>query len=396
MHKYLGILPLLALTFVTSSAQGAAGGGDSGGGSVVVCRNSAGEIESVQLLDLFEGKIRHRHKHPVLNLHHMEILEGLIPRLSFAHFETNEGHWSFTEELKEELNELKLKSEFLPHGVTLNQPTDLGSSYAIVVPDGCRVEAAGFREADGTFVIASTLYEPMDEVNKAAFWLHEAVYSIYTRSNSLDPSEGTWPIRRLVSTVFARNTDLSHLAEASTFFFRRVDVFKPGTAPNVTSRIFVDLAKADARLTLGYRIGHVGSLAGGTSQISNELGKHFTCEGLTGTVSRGSTLTPGEKFFALVDLAVSQCPNNTADSVFVTISDIINLEGSIARDGQTVMKVTDKSGRLVFETQTNPIVIRRRPVRSTLGIKFNMKMNVIFLRDRATYNMESTLAKFPF
>lgn len=396
MRKYLMFLPLLALTFVTSSALGAAGGGDSGGGSVVVCRNSEGEIESVQLLDLFEGKIRHHHKHPSLNLDHTEILERLIPRLSFAHFETGDSHWSFPEELREELYELKLKSEFLPHGVTLNQPTDLGSSYAIVVPDGCRVEAAGFREADGTFVIASTLYEPMDEVNKAAFWLHEAVYSIYSRTNSLDSSEGTWPIRKLVSTVFAQNTGLSDLAEASTFFFRRVDVFQLGTVPTVTARIFVDLAKTDAKMTLGYRIGHVGSLGGGASPVSSELGKHFTCEDLMSTVSRGSALNPGEKFYALVDLAVSECANNTADSVLVTISNVINLEGSIARDGQTVVKVTDKKGRLVFETQTNPIVIRRRPVRSTVGIKFHMKMNVVFLRDRTTYNMERVLAKFPF
>lgn len=395
-HTFLKIIPVIALSLVTVSAQAIVGGGDSGGGSVVVCRNSTGAIESIQLLDLFEGKVRHRHVHPVLNLPHNEIVERLIPRLTFASYESNDGHWSLPEELKTELHLLMQKSEFLPDGVGLNQPTDLGSSYAIVVPEGCRIEAAGFREANGTFVIASSLYEALDEVNKAAFWLHEAIYSVYTRTNLVNTSEGTRPIRKLVSTVFAKNTDLSSLAEATTFFFRRVDAFQLGTVPTVTSRIFLNLSKSEANFTLGYRIGTFANVPGSSAPVPSEFGQYFTCEGWNGTVAKGKMQNSAQAFYALLDLTASECRNDAADSVLVTVSNVINLEGSVARDGQTIMKVTDNSGRLVLETETNPIVIRRRPVRDTVGIKFNMKMNVYFLKDRATYRTEVALAKYPF
>ena len=394
---------LLTSVLWASFAQAEAGGGDSGGGAVVVCRSSLGQIQSVQMLDLFEGQVRHRHTHPDPQRSHDQIIAALIQRLSFARFNQAQGEWSMPAAISREIKELSRRAEFLPLNVALNQPTDLGSAHAIVVPDGCRIEAVGFRESSGVLVISSALYHALDEVNKAAFWMHEAIYGIYTRTNILSDAEGTWPLRRLISALFANNTTLGDLASAISFFFHRIDSIQ-GPLLAAGTHVFADITKAESQLAFGYRVSALPLLREQTSarlgffQASAVLnnGTHLTCQGGASAVHAAESPDLLGGLYSQLSLPVQDCANTAPDSIRVSVAREINLEGTSARDGMSIMQIEDKAQNLVVEVQTNPIIVKRRPVRSTLSQQFEMNVNIHFLRDRTTYESEKSLAKYPF
>lgn len=95
---------------------------------------------------------------------------------------------------------------FLPQGVALSTPEDLGTGYGVVVPDGCMIEAAGYYEQDSTLKISTAIYAAFSPTDKAAFILHEALYKIARNRLQQTDSART---RQLNAALFASNVSSS-------------------------------------------------------------------------------------------------------------------------------------------------------------------------------------------
>jgi hypothetical protein len=207
------------------------GGGtvvDGGGGKGIVCYNEDNSIQSVELLDLFEGRVKQNYSFSHLDSLPKEqiISESLktlqMKRLINHSYQAKDG-WSVGRKDKDQ--ELEAIQYFISdfnvalandegHGTTnyLNfqflkgqklNPTE--DSFEIFYPKTCQVEQIAVykdQKGSGSFrlYINYDLFKLMDEKNKAALILHEAIYSVL-RGRSYDTN--SIRTRLLISKIFA-------------------------------------------------------------------------------------------------------------------------------------------------------------------------------------------------
>lgn len=194
----------LLLALVSSSAQGA-GTESSGGGAGIFCPASVSGQPAVQLLDLYEGKIMEGYT----------FTDSADPYLSqlTATLELFRFDFSLFIDFKKTLTAIQGNIRFLPPGVSIHVPSDMGGQYAVPVPTGCTLGAIGFYQADGKLVISTDAFQSLSETQKAAFFAHEVLYKMQrTQRGSLNGSVDT---RRLVANVFSDQKTPISLEELS-------------------------------------------------------------------------------------------------------------------------------------------------------------------------------------
>ena len=152
----------LCLLFpITLFAQADVKGG--GGGLGVVCYNSQEEIQSVELLDFYEGKNLEGYNIPERTGDYKSIYQEVTSRK--APWEPNYLGYGL---------ELAKKFKFLASGVRLKPTLDAGE---ILIPKGCKVEQIVNYQGTSRVFVVSDFWNHMSETNRAGLVLHERLWS---------------------------------------------------------------------------------------------------------------------------------------------------------------------------------------------------------------------------
>jgi|GEM_PF-5050787 len=189
-----------------------------GGGSGDVCRDSNHRVISAELLDLSEAPDVHGFEITESTIKYEEQARRILSRLDFIYAGTAVPKMH----LQAVLQTMFEVSVSLNPNRVIERPLDLGREKVVLSKPGCKIEGIGYRQHNGTKVelkIAPQVFAALSETHRAAFYVHEAIYSFYQvnlkRRISLD--RGTYDVRKLVAVLFSKNSSLSDLVEASRF-----------------------------------------------------------------------------------------------------------------------------------------------------------------------------------
>lgn len=163
------------------------------GGYSIVCRSDEGLIESAELLDIYEGRIISRRNYAV----NLNSVEDLI----FLAKERLNLYGLFLAKLDSELVKVKSNVIFIPAGHEL-EPTD--DAFPPIKKKGCKFEQLANFQDSGELLVSEEIFEHLDNVNKAALFLHEAIYSYRRKALGEETSVNT---RKLVAQLLATNPD---------------------------------------------------------------------------------------------------------------------------------------------------------------------------------------------
>jgi len=177
---------------------------DGGGGKVVVCRDG-NKITSVVLLDLYEVKKLFDKE---IRINELSVDEKIRKAISFIKFDNEHRKIVNTGLNYRALLELafEIKKNMKPlDDIHLSLTED---SYEAVYPRGCSVEQLGVYQLSssgkinksGRLLVDNFLYKKLDDTNKAAFILHEAIYE-GLRINFGD--KDSIRTRRIVGLIFS-------------------------------------------------------------------------------------------------------------------------------------------------------------------------------------------------
>lgn len=172
MIRYLMAMLLVVATTLTALA------GDKGnGGYSVVCRDSNGRITSAELLDIYEGKILYN-----LNYSNNEIE---IDSLIYIALNRTTENVSFYGKLSREIEHVRENTVFIPNGHELELTED---AFPLIKRKGCEFEQLANYTLDNQLIISEEIYSKLDNLNKAALFIHEAVYAIRRKALNEDSS----------------------------------------------------------------------------------------------------------------------------------------------------------------------------------------------------------------
>lgn len=150
----------LMMMFSLASAS-TLGGHDGGGGQGLVCYNNQGEIESVELLDFYEGKI--------LDGLFVDEFEGSAIEIARERF----NKFFFEESYLHLLEYIYTSFHFLPSGVRLNHIDD---GNIIYTPERCRIEQiANFQGLSRVFIVKD-FWVKMNPTHQAGLIMHEFLW----------------------------------------------------------------------------------------------------------------------------------------------------------------------------------------------------------------------------
>lgn len=181
----------LAATLATPVLQAEAGEKTGNGGVGVVCRNTRGQITKATLLDIFEGENLYGQTYADNGLDletRLEVIETRMIR-----------NVPFLEDFKNQVSQVKSILVFLPSGIGLEPTND---AFPIINQRGCRFEqVANYDDAENRLYIDQEIFNALDSVNRAALYVHEAVYAM-ARKNVGDSSSVR--SRKLTAYLVAR------------------------------------------------------------------------------------------------------------------------------------------------------------------------------------------------
>lgn len=190
-------MKLLALVFLfvsTTSFAKILGGHDGGGGRGIVCYDQKGAIESVELLDFFEGRTLEGYSIPEYQADYKTIYAEVIKKAASAKI--------LKTLLKADRIEKGLK--FLPAGVRLNPIED---SNEIFIPSNCKIEQlANFQGVSRIFIVKD-FWDKLTETSKAGLLMHEYVWYLERESGVKSSARA----RRTVARFFAENFDFGKI-----------------------------------------------------------------------------------------------------------------------------------------------------------------------------------------
>lgn len=190
------------------SSQSLAGTESSGGGPGILCPVGHSEPR-MQSLDLYQGRILEGQTYAESSEDYKLQIERYINRLTWDRF--------FQMDLRKYVSRTIEAMHFLPEGVVLNVPPDLGGDEPIPLPRDCQAVGIGFyKDGEGMFgkdklTISTDYFNLMSETQKAAFILHESVYLFirielgYLPEYSANSSLARWAVRTIMADV--QNTD---------------------------------------------------------------------------------------------------------------------------------------------------------------------------------------------
>ncbi|WPU63496.1 hypothetical protein [Peredibacter starrii] len=188
MKNIFLIAGLLALS-LNSFASGEKGNG----GYSVVCRDENNFILSAELLDIYEGKTIYKLEYPTAGENF-----AVDTLLTVAKYKMKE-HTTFSSKLEKELALVDQNMLFIPLGNELESTDD---AFPVIKRRGCKFEQLANYTDEGELIVSQEIYDELDNVNKAAFRLHEAIYSLRRKSRGDETSEAT---RRLTAHIMAKN-----------------------------------------------------------------------------------------------------------------------------------------------------------------------------------------------
>jgi hypothetical protein len=195
----LGLMTGLSLAHATSS-----GVGSSGGGSAIVCRDANQKILSAEMYDLYEGK----------NYFGLAIEKNTdLPKQQILNViqAMNQNAYVIPAVIQA-VDDIIGKIQFLPTGVVISAPSDMGTDYPIIHPSACNVEGVGFYTSDNQLKVSQAVYSAFSNTDKAAFVLHEALYLI-DRQMGLHGGDGSSETARaLNSLLFSTNPSVSQVS----------------------------------------------------------------------------------------------------------------------------------------------------------------------------------------
>lgn len=165
-----------------------AGTAVSGGGGAIVCTSKDGKIKSAQVFDLFEG----------------EILYGLpkfISTNTLSHYLTKtketlknlSPNYSYIADL---MDLVQSNIKYLPSGVHL---TTVNDSNPTALPSGCELRQLAHYIDDSLVLIDSDIWTVLDDLNKAALIVHEAVYRFERGPDTVDSRHARKIVGHLLS-----------------------------------------------------------------------------------------------------------------------------------------------------------------------------------------------------
>lgn len=191
--KTMGNLSSLAVSLaffsvlsIVSTAE--AGGFNGGGGGAAVCRDRNNKIRRAYLIDTYErqvwdGDIR-KSSAPEL-----EQLKAAIARIPDEFQRTVVTDYAAT---------VVRVATFLPPNVAIAPTTDLG--LLTLIPEGCSIEPVGVYTSGG-LSISREVYRALSKTDRAAFFLHEAIYKL--ARDTADAQDSQWT-RFVVGKLFAK------------------------------------------------------------------------------------------------------------------------------------------------------------------------------------------------
>lgn len=159
---------ILALGSLNATHLSYAGNEGAHGGGAVVCRDSQNAILSAELLDLYEGREEFGLTLTSSEDSMAQILASMIER---AKVMSNRDFSS----LYAEIQQVMAKKKMLANHIGL-EPVD--DSFPTIKPKDCKIEQLANYKGDSVVLIDGELWEHLNNENKAALIVHEAVYKI--------------------------------------------------------------------------------------------------------------------------------------------------------------------------------------------------------------------------
>lgn len=187
-------MKLLLLTYFLLMQLALAGKETGNGGVSVVCRDSKGIINSVELLDLYEGKLLYgrTYSSDLISVdQHIQLAQLRV--ISFPHFLNS---------LKDEVAFIQANMVFIPKGTELIPTND---AFPIIQKKGCQLEQLANYADSGEIFVSQEIYDELTNLNKASLLLHEAIYALRRKTGDTTSQQS----RRLVSHLVATNGDQS-------------------------------------------------------------------------------------------------------------------------------------------------------------------------------------------
>lgn len=163
------------------------------GGYAIVCRDNTGHITSAELLDIYEGRVLYKRSYAVDMNSTEELMELAKTRIG--------EYGSFLNKLNKELSLINQNLIFIPNGNEL-EPTD--DAFPPIKKKGCQFEQLANYTNLGEVLVSQEIFDHLDNVNKAALFIHEAVYAIRRKAVGDTTSQVS---RRIVAHLMATNPD---------------------------------------------------------------------------------------------------------------------------------------------------------------------------------------------
>lgn len=209
--KALGIILLMMSSL--GFARDASAGDKGNGGYSIVCRDDAGTITSAELLDIYEGRIIYKKSYEVNQSSVEELVNFGLSRIEY---------WgSFNSKVQKQIDLIEKNMIMIPEGNEL-EPTD--DAFPPIKKKGCKFEQLANYTNSGEVLVSQEIFDHLDNVNKAAMFIHEAIYAIRRKTAGDTTSQIS---RKFTANLLAKETDkeLNEKLIADTFY--RVNNTKP-------------------------------------------------------------------------------------------------------------------------------------------------------------------------
>lgn len=180
---------LLVVGFSVSYAKTPEGGMSGGGGQSVVCRDQQGQIQTAEVLDLFEGR-------ELFGLSYVSFGSSVDEIISKVKLDNRDSMSQPEIHLFPLIERVQKITRFTGNNVIL-KPID--DAAEVVTPANCDVEQVASYVDDNLLLINKEIWDHFDNINKAALILHEAVY----RLERYDGARNSRRARKIVSHIMA-------------------------------------------------------------------------------------------------------------------------------------------------------------------------------------------------
>lgn len=194
---------VILLVAILIAGLALAGERDTHGGGAIVCRSSEGNvIQSVELLDLWEGRTFSQYQYPNYTGDVDSQLKQIFRQMSMY------VDFTFLLKLKAYTSKIKNEATYIDNPeIAINPPSDAKNDF---IKKGCKLEGFGiFKDEPGQFGklwVDKSLYQSIDSALPnfliAALFIHEAIYKIMRDETSVMNSVLT---RKITANLLSLN-----------------------------------------------------------------------------------------------------------------------------------------------------------------------------------------------